>query len=118
MYEYRAKLDRVVDGDTVDVIIDLGFGITLGSDKLPKRVRLYGINTPETRTRDLAEKALGLAAKARVEELLADGQLIVRTQKDNTGKYGRLLGEIINSDGININDQLLSEGHAVEYMKG
>lgn len=113
MYEYSAILDRVVDGDTIDVILDLGFDVHLKS-----RIRLYGINTPETRTRDPEEKEKGLAAKARVEELLEGRNIIVQSKEYNRGKYGRVLAVIIvvNPEGrVNINEQLLQEGHAVEY---
>lgn len=113
MYKYRATLDRVVDGDTVDVIIDLGFDVHLKA-----RIRLYGINTPEIRTRDLEEKERGLAAKFRVEELLKDRNLILQSREYNKGKYGRILADIIVVDPegqVNINNLLLEEGHAVKY---
>ena len=113
MYEYNATVPHVVDGDTMDVTLDLGFDILYNS-----RIRLFGINTPESRTRDLEEKARGLAAKDRVLELCPIGQqVIVKTQKDGKGKYGRILGEIFVGD-INVNQQLVSEGHAVEYFGG
>ena len=119
MYEYKAKLDRVVDGDTVDLFIDLGFGIWT-----KQRIRMFGINTPESRTRDLEEKKRGLAAKKRVRELLKMGSLCLRTQKENSkGKYGRILGVIVcapkNTDEeIVINEEMIKEGHAVEYFGG
>ena len=89
MYQYKAKLIRVVDGDTVDAMIDCGF-----STFKKERIRLYGIDTPECRTRDKEEKARGLAAKARLEELIAEGnnEFIIETSIDKKGKYGRLLG--------------------------
>jgi len=108
MYEYKAKVHRIIDGDTVDVTIDLGFEMTT-----KQRIRLYGIDTPETRTRDLKEKARGKAAKARLLELLneCDRQIVVRTTK--RGKYGRILGKLLHPDTHeNFNQTLLKEGHA------
>ena len=97
MYEYRCKIDRVVDGDTVDVDIDLGFGIWLRKE----RVRLYGIDTPECRTRDLEEKKYGLAAKSFVQDLLPVGSMqTLRTRKDDKGKFGRILGEFVVYDAV------------------
>ncbi|MDA7653699.1 thermonuclease family protein [Verrucomicrobia bacterium] len=114
MYEYRAELVRVIDGDTVDLIIDCGFSIFTH-----QRVRLYGINTPETRTRDKEEKVKGLAAKARLEELLqSTDNILITTKLDKKGKYGRLLGTLWDENKENnFNQMLLSEGHAVEYGK-
>ena len=116
MYTYKAKLDRVVDGDTIDVNIDLGFDITVH-----KRVRLAGIDTPESRTRDLEEKKRGLAAKYRLNEILDQGSLVVESKE--VGKYGRVLGVLTvypdNLDlPINVNETLVEEGHAVEYNGG
>jgi len=113
MYEYKAKLDRVIDGDTIDCIIDLGFNI-----RLKERVRLKGIDTPETRTRDLEEKARGLAAKDRVVEVFQGAkEFVIKTELDNKGKYGRLLGTIILPDRkISLNEMLLKEGHATVYV--
>ena len=120
MYEYFAELRRVVDGDTVDVTIDCGFNM-----HVKERVRLKGINTPECRTRDLEEKAKGLAAKARLIEILESwgNKMIIRTSIDKKGKFGRLLGELIHPDGQgsrddNANKMLLNEGHATEYHGG
>ena len=116
MYEYYAELRRVVDGDTVDVTIDCGFNM-----HVKERVRLLGINTPECRTRDLEEKAKGLAAKARLIEILETfgNSFVIRTSIDKKGKFGRLLGELISKDGDqNANQMLLKEGHAVEYFGG
>ena len=109
MYEYNAKLDRVVDGDTVDAMIDLGFDTWVH-----KRIRLLGIDAPETRTRDLDEKAQGLATKARLTDLLeaADGVFVLRSH--GVGKYGRCLGTIFIGQS-NINELLLSEGLAEVY---
>jgi len=113
MHEYNAIVRRVVDGDTMDVTLDLGFDILYNN-----RIRLYGINTPESRTRDLEEKKLGLAAKDRVKELCPVGSsVIIKTTKEGRGKYGRILGEIFVGD-VNINQQLVAEGHAVEYFGG
>jgi micrococcal nuclease len=112
MYEYNAKLDRVVDGDTIDCFIDLGFNITI-----KERVRLKGIDTPETRTKDLEEKSRGLAAKERVIELLGDSEtFVIQTELDKKGKYGRILGTIVlPTYSVSLNKILLQEGHAVVY---
>ena len=119
-YFYRAKLDRVVDGDTVDFNLDLGFNIWHKA-----RVRLNGVNTPESRTRDLEEKAKGLEAKARNKELLMEISSksgYFRLKSYGVGKYGRVLGEIFieDKDGkqYNINETLISEGHAYVYDGG
>ncbi|NDB27951.1 nuclease [archaeon] len=116
MYEYRATVLRWVDGDTVDVDIDLGFGVWMRR----QRVRLYGINTPESRTKDLKEKELGLAAKEFAKSQAPVGkEIYIRTKKDNeTGKYGRILGEIMIDDEISLNKMLVESGHAVEYFGG
>jgi endonuclease YncB( thermonuclease family) len=122
MYEYKIKsIDHLVDGDTFDCTVDLGFNI---SHKI--RVRMYGINTPESRTRDLEEKARGLASKERLHTLLSSGflddnGLIVVTNKK--GKYGRYLGTVYRQrksgeEQLNINQQLIKEGFAVEYYGG
>lgn len=112
MYIYKAKCERVVDGDTIDATIDLGF------DTWKRiRIRLVGINAPESRTRDLEEKALGLAAKDYVINILKehDNNFILHSQ--GVGKYGRCLGNIFLGD-TNLNDLLVSEGHANEYSGG
>jgi micrococcal nuclease len=114
MYEYKAKLDRVIDGDTVDCYIDLGFNITV-----KERVRLKGIDTPEIRTKDLEEKSKGFAAKERVEELFAGVEdFYIKTELDKKGKYGRILGTVIlpSHVDISLNDILLQEGHAEIYV--
>jgi|TARA_B100001094_G_scaffold22577_1_gene19092 micrococcal nuclease len=111
MYKYNAKLDRVVDGDTVDALVDLGFNTWK-----KVRIRMMGMNAPESRTRDLEEKKLGLAAKARLIEMLDDGEFIL--QSHGVGKYGRCLGEIFKEDKVSINRQLINEGHATEYFGG
>ena len=133
--EYQAELIKVVDGDTIDCYIDLGFNI-----KIKKRIRYMGIDTWESRTRDLAEKEKGLAAKARNKELLESG--VFKLKSFGTGKFGRVLGEVfvspdyvgehiiecINSvdndidlsiDGwVSVNDILIEEGHAYDYDGG
>ena len=110
MYTYKAKLDRIIDGDTVDAHIDLGFDITIH-----KRIRLAGIDTPESRTRDLEEKARGLASKDRLIELLDGGEFILESKE--VGKYGRVLGTLHVED-VNVNETLVQEGFAVEYWGG
>ena len=118
MFDYMAKLTKVVDGDTVDCDIDLGFGVWLKN----QRVRLYGINTPETRTRDLKEHQAGLAAHARLVELLPE-KFVLTSMKDKKGKFGRILGEIWE-DGVEVNEdnrfnkRMCTEGFAVEYYGG
>ena len=116
MFEYRSSLLKIVDGDTIDVDIDLGFSVVLKK----QRIRLYGINTPESRTRDLEEKRYGLAAKARVRELLEAAESItIKTAIDKKarGKYGRILGTVY-ADDINVNELLVEEGHAIRYFGG
>jgi len=118
MYEYRAKVVKVVDGDTVDVDIDLGFGVWLKDE----RVRIMGIDTPESRTRDKTEKVFGLAAKARLKELLGK-QTILKTQvgkggEDMKGKFGRILGDFIGTDGRLVTEVMIEEGHCVPYFGG
>ena len=114
MYEYRCKITRVVDGDTVDVDIDLGFGVWLHKE----RVRIYGIDTPESRTRDLEEKKYGLAAKEFVKEFVRDkggSNIVLRTRKyDAKGKFGRILGDII-VDNVSMSETMIKEHHAVTY---
>ena len=114
MYEYKIKeVVKIVDGDTVDIIIDLGFSLTK-----KERVRLAGIDTPECRTRDLAEKQMGLEAKAFITRRLADGEpsgLRVKTEKD--GKYGRMLGTLFVGSQ-NINKEMIERGYAWKYDGG
>ena len=110
-FVYQAELERVVDGDTVDVTLDLGFDVKLHK----QRVRLHGIDTPESRTRNLEEKKLGLAAKARLKELCV-GRFKVKSL--GKGKYGRVLGIPYTEDGQDICQLLIDEGHAVEYYGG
>ena len=117
-YTYTiTEIIKYIDGDTVDVIVDLGFHVTI-----KKRVRLHGINTPETRTRDKSQKKKGLLAKQRLIELCEQkqdpeqfGGLIL--QCHGLGKYGRILGEIFNGN-CSVNKMLVMEGHAVEYHGG
>ena len=134
-FEYNAQLIKVLDGDTIDCYIDLGFDL-----KIKKRIRYMGIDTWESRTRDLAEKEKGLAAKARNKELLEGG--VFKLKSFGTGKFGRVLGEIfvspefvgdsinesinnpnsnidLSSDGwVSVNDILIEEGHAYDYHGG
>tara|TARA_Y100001973_G_C5128418_1_gene296419 strand:+ start:150 stop:560 length:411 start_codon:yes stop_codon:yes gene_type:complete len=119
-YIYRAKLDRVVDGDTVDALIDVGFDIWF-----KKRIRFKGVDTWESRTRNLEEKKKGLAAKARTKELLekvSSKSGYFRIKSYGTGKYGRVLADLFIQDKegntININKQLIKEGHAYIYEGG
>jgi micrococcal nuclease len=119
-YIYKAKLERVIDGDTVDALIDLGFDTWV-----KKRIRYKGIDTWESRTKDLDEKKLGLAAKDRNKELLESVSSkpgYFRLKSYGVGKYGRVLGEIFVKDieGIeyNVNQTLINEGHAYEYEGG
>lgn len=124
MYEYRATLRKVVDGDTVDVDIDLGFGIWMRDE----RVRVMGIDTPESRTRDKEEKKFGLAAKKRITELLKVDGLVLKTQvarngEDMKGKFGRILGdfEVYYSPQdrqMKVSEIMCLEGHAVAYFGG
>jgi len=111
MYEYSCTVKRVVDGDTVDVVLDLGFNI------LHKcRVRLYGIDTPESRTRNKDEKIRGKMAGAFLENKINAGdKIIIRTElKDSRGKFGRVLGSVI-ADGVDINLSMVENYHAVKY---
>lgn len=115
MYEYRVKaLTNVVDGDTIDVDIDLGFSISYS-----QRVRLAGIDTPESRTRDLREKALGIESKEYLKKKLKDAKtIIIKTEKpDSTEKYGRILGWLyIDGDTVSVNDYMIEDGYAWGYL--
>jgi len=118
MYEYKVKVVKVVDGDTVDVDIDLGFGVVLSDE----RVRIMGIDTPESRTRDKVEKVFGLASKTRLKQLLGK-TAVLKTQinkngEDMKGKFGRILGDFVSVDGRMVTDVLVEEGHAVAYFGG
>ena len=120
MHEYSCRIVRVVDGDTVDVDIDLGFDVWLKK----QRIRLFGVDTPESRTRDLEEKKYGLAAKKFVEKHLPLGsKQTLRTRLDDRGKFGRILGEFVLTtqwEGkdipTTINEQLVRQHHAVKYF--
>ena len=115
MYEYYVrKVEKVVDGDTIDVLIDLGFDILFQS-----RVRLAGIDTPESRTKDKIEKALGLESKEYLSKHLKDAKaVVIKTEKMNsTEKFGRILGWIyINGDTESLNDKMINDGYAWGYM--
>ena len=118
MYEYRVNVTRVVDGDTVDVDIDLGFGVWLKDE----RVRIMGIDTPESRTRDKVEKKFGLASKARLKELLGK-KSVLKTQvskkgEDMKGKFGRILGDFIAPDGRLVTEIMTEGGYCVPYFGG
>ena len=117
MFEYQCKIVKIIDGDTVDVDIDLGFGVWLKK----QRIRLYGIDTPESRTRDLEEKKYGLVAKAFVEAHLPVGSIrTLTTVQDKTGKYGRILGKFKAYDSytdawVNLNQWMIIKHLGVEY---
>jgi len=118
MHEYKVNIVKVVDGDTVDVDIDLGFGMWLRNE----RVRVMGIDTPESRTSDKIEKIFGLAAKSRLSSLLG-AEAILHTQvskkgEDMKGKFGRVLGNFTSINGEKCAAVLIREGHAVEYQGG
>ena len=116
-YIYRIKsVGKVVDGDTIDADIDLGFDISL-----TKRIRLAGIDTPESRTKDLAEKELGIDAKNWLKHRLEEAKdIIIRTQlPDSTEKYGRIIGHLyINGEEVSLNNQMITDGYALEYDGG
>ena len=116
MYQYEAEVLKVVDGDTVDLLVDLGFNLFI-----KERFRLYGVNTPESRTKDKEEKKLGLAAKSYVESRIKGKKVKVDITKGK-GKYGRYLASIFYSnafgDAINLNQALILDGHAKEYYGG
>ena len=115
MFEYSCNIVRVVDGDTVDVDIDLGFGVWMKN----QRIRLYGIDTPESRTRDLREKFYGKYAASYLSERIGD-KCVLRTKKDKAGKYGRILGEFIVYDEYgdswkSVNEMMVRDFIAVPY---
>ena len=112
MYYYKVEILRVVDGDTVDVRIDLGFNVWHKC-----RVRLLGINAPESRTRDKEEKKRGLAAKSWLIDKLESAEDELEMKSYGVGKYGRVLGEIYINE-VNINELMVKEGHAVKYDGG
>jgi micrococcal nuclease len=115
MYEYYVrKVENIVDGDTIDVLIDLGFDILFQS-----RVRLAGIDTPESRTKDLKEKTLGLESKEYLKKHLKDAKsIVIKTEKmDSSEKYGRILGWVyVNGDTESLNDKMINDGYAWGYM--
>tara|TARA_Y100000114_G_scaffold154573_1_gene176858 strand:- start:855 stop:1292 length:438 start_codon:yes stop_codon:yes gene_type:complete len=117
MYEYKALINRIIDGDTVDIDIDLGFGVWLRDE----RVRIMGIDTPESRTSDTIEKQFGLAAKARLKELIPEGSMqVLKTEvnkngEDMKGKFGRILGDFL-IEKKKVTEILVGEGHAVKYQ--
>ena len=115
MYEYYVrKVEAVVDGDTIDVLIDLGFDILFAS-----RVRLAGIDTPESRTKDVAEKALGLEAKEYLKKALKDAKsVVIKTEKmDSSEKYGRILGWVyVDGNTVSLNDMMINDGYAWGYL--
>ena len=111
MYEYNCTIDRVVDGDTIDVILDLGFSVLYKS-----RVRLFGIDTPESRTRNKDEKARGKMASKYLEDAVNSGDVVIRTElKDSRGKFGRVLGTVV-VDGVDINQAMCKAHLAVPYF--
>ena len=119
--EYDVVVIKVVDGDTVDVDIDLGFGVTLTDE----RVRIMGIDTPESRTRDKVEDLFGEAAKARLKVLMKDGGKLITTEdrkgEDMKGKFGRILGDFkvdYNGEMKKVTEILTEEGHCVPYFGG
>ena len=114
MHEYKAKVVKVVDGDTIDVDLDLGFGIWLRNE----RVRLYGIDTPESRTSDKEEKVYGKAAAAFLKKWVTAGGVKIKTHKDAKGKFGRILGELFMKTSVgelSVNQSLVENSHAVRY---
>jgi micrococcal nuclease len=114
MFTYNAKLIKVVDGDTVDLRIDLGFNVFT-----EQRFRLLGINAPETHSKDADEKTRGKAAADYLKSLLAgEGQLVATTVLDKQEKYGRFLAKIVNASGENVNDEMVKAGHAKLYDGG
>lgn len=116
--EFHVSISKIVDGDTVDVDIDLGFSTVLKK----QRVRLMGIDTPESRTRDLVEKLFGKAAKAHLKHLLSEGEITLVSH--DKGKFGRILGElfvstgdtsVLTEDRVSVNQQMILDHHAVKY---
>ena len=111
MYEYNCTVDLVVDGDTIDVVLDLGFSVLYKS-----RVRLFGIDTPESRTRNKDEKARGKMASKYLEDAVNSGDVVIRTElKDSRGKFGRVLGTVV-VDGVDINQAMCKAHLAVPYF--
>jgi micrococcal nuclease len=110
MYTYTASVLKVIDGDTIEVDFDLGFGVWLRN----QRIRLDGIDTPESRTSDKEEKVRGLISKEKLKEILGK-EIRVTTKIDPNDKYGRILGVLVNADGINVNQWLIENNYAVKY---
>lgn len=122
LYHYKARVLRVVDGDTIDVQIDLGFGMTFAEKPLADpvkgtRIRLHGIDAPESRTRNLTEKKKGLATKTWLTKRIEGTDVVLKTVKDGKGKYGRILGVVILR-GRNVNKEMVRKGLAKEYFGG
>jgi len=117
VYEYRVKkVNKIVDGDTIDVDIDLGFAVSF-----TQRVRLAGIDTPESRTTDLKEKALGVEVKEKIKkEIAAAKDIVIKTEKpDSSEKYGRILGWLfLDGNTVSLNQQLIDQGYAWTYGGG
>jgi|TARA_B000000557_G_scaffold38745_1_gene28054 micrococcal nuclease len=122
MYEYNVTVTKVVDGDTVDVDIDLGFGMTYKK----QRVRLMGIDTPESRTRDLVEKLFGKASKKHLKEIIQNAEMLTLVSHDK-GKFGRILGELYVYENVghpqfevhySVNQKMIDDHHAVDYAGG
>jgi len=118
MYEYKCKIIKIVDGDTVDIDLDLGFGVWLRDE----RVRIMGIDTPESRTSDKVEKVFGLAAKDRLNSLLGSEAILLsqvtKGGENMKGKFGRILGDFKTINGDTVTEILMKEGHAVAYNGG
>jgi len=113
MYEYRATVLRVIDGDTVDLDIDMGL-----HTHIHERIRLDGINTPESNSKVAEERTAAAAATEFLKSLLTDPKVTVKTKKDAQEKYGRYLGVVLNSAGVNVNEALVTAGHAKPYSGG
>lgn len=114
LFHYQACVVRVVDGDTIDVILDLGFDISYR-----RRVRFHGINAPQSRTKDPVEKEAGLAAKRYVEDWISalEQQVIIQTSLGDGSEVGHILGRILNDDGECLNDEMVSLGHAIRHSR-
>ena len=114
LFHYQACVVRVVDGDTIDVILDLGFDISYR-----RRVRFHGINAPQSRTKDPVEKEAGLAAKRYVEDWISalEQQVIIHTSLRDGSDVGHILGRILNDDGECLNDEMVSLGHAIRHSR-
>jgi micrococcal nuclease len=114
MFDYKCKVKRIVDGDTLDAYIDLGFDVWVS-----KRIRFMGIDTPESRTRDKVEKRYGKGAKHRLVAMLEQNDNKFTVKSHGTGKFGRVLGELfVDAFECSVNDQMITEGHAVAYFGG